>query len=354
MNLYGFSEGDIETLRTLRYPNTKDVPDHHLETLLHEASRRKLDPLSGQIHLIVRSGRPTIQTGIDGLRLLAERTQEYAGQTPPLWCGNDGVWHDVWVGEGPPYAAKVGVYRKGFTEALIAVAKWQAYGSGQMMWGKMPDHMLAKVAEALALRKAFPEEMSGLYSDEEMDQADKTGRNMADPLQNPKPFLDKHMEPKAEPAKALVEHAEAMAKDTGGEIVSPLNDDITYTKLLELLISGGKNGKEIDPPWPIPFAKNRLDAWKKMPKELHDKRVIWDQAQLVSKFVKDRIVTDLDELLKERNLSRDEAKVLLGVDSMPDLLNNEGFKVPSRKELAERLDEKRAVQGTLERDAGAV
>lgn len=146
--------------------------------------RTRLDPLSGQVNFIrrfSRGGPSTVkpQVSIDGFRLIAERTGAYAGQVGPWWCGEDGLWHEVWVDDRrPPKAARVGVLRHGFTEPLYAVAHWRSYvqkdreGRPTKFWMSMPEVMLAKVAEALALRKAFPHELGGVYSTDEMMQAD--------------------------------------------------------------------------------------------------------------------------------------------------------------------------------------
>lgn len=143
-----------------------------LAFFFHQAQRTGLDPFARQIYMINRGGKYGIQTSIDGFRIIAQRSGEYAGQAGPYWCGEDGQWVDVWLKSTPPVAAKVGVYRAGFADALWAVAKWDSYAQQSPIWKKMPDLMLAKCAESLALRKAFPNDMSGIYTDEEMSQAE--------------------------------------------------------------------------------------------------------------------------------------------------------------------------------------
>jgi phage recombination protein Bet len=142
-----------------------------LRLFAYACQRTGLDPFSKQIYAIKRGGKMTIQAGIDGLRAIAERTGQLDG-SETYWCGDEGEWKDVWLSSKPPAAAKTIVHRKGSQHPFIGVARFADYNAGQGLWSKMPATMIAKCSEALALRKAFPADMSGVYSTDEMDQAE--------------------------------------------------------------------------------------------------------------------------------------------------------------------------------------
>jgi phage recombination protein Bet len=165
-----------EVIRLVKDTVARGATTEELQLFLYTAARRGLDPLAKQLIFTKRwssqLGRDvmTLITSIDGFRAIAERSRKYAGQDEPVFEeGRDGKY---------PVKATVAVYRRdtpnGERYPIKASAYWSEYLPDEkhdFMWKKMPHVMLAKVAEAQALRKAFPEDLSGLYTPEEMAQS---------------------------------------------------------------------------------------------------------------------------------------------------------------------------------------
>jgi phage recombination protein Bet len=179
-----FSPEKVELLkRTICRGATND----ELELFIHACRRTGLDPFMKQIHAVKRwqDGREVmaIQTGIDGYRLIADRSDRYVPGREPTFAYDD---------EGRVLSATAHVKKRasdGTWHEISATAHYDEYvgrkkgGEPNKMWAEKPHIMLAKCAEALALRRAFPAELSGVYTSEEMDQA-------GPPTQQPEPAVE--------------------------------------------------------------------------------------------------------------------------------------------------------------------
>lgn len=182
-----FTQQQLAALRAL---GVEEASPGDLMLFLNTAQRTGLDPFSKQIYMVGRRQKvgdswvtkQTIQVGIDGFRLVARRAASASGEKfsmdDTLWADDEGHWHDLWIWPQPPTAAKVVVHRGEGT--FSGVATYQEYvgtkrdkSTGKQvpnsMWAAKPALMLAKCAEALALRKAFPNDLANVYTPDEMD-----------------------------------------------------------------------------------------------------------------------------------------------------------------------------------------
>lgn len=247
----------------------KGATDDELALFLVTANRCGLDPFTKQVHFIKYGNNAgTIVTGIDGYRVVAQRSGEYRGQTPPQWCGPDGVWKDVWLANTPPSAARAGVWRQGFQEPIYAIARWTAYcpmpnGRPNPMWAKMGAEQLAKCAEALALRKAFPNDLSGLYTVEEMAQA------VAEPVQPAEPA--KQVAP-----KTVTTAQPATLRPVALDIISKLAaaNSVAEYKEISAVITDAKNNNALSDAEYAAIVRAAKEAVRRIEEELNQPPVL--------------------------------------------------------------------------------
>lgn len=219
-----------QQVSALEHIGVEGASEGDLGVFFHVAKRTGLDPFARQIHMIgrmssenvggewVKTKKWTIQTGIDGFRLIGRRAADATGDTisldPPKWAHAEQGWQEIWVGAwGTPVAARVTLHRNG--QAFTAVALFDEYkqtkrdGTLTSMWAQRPAGQLAKCAEALAWRMAFPQDLSGIYADEEMGGANS--------------HTAQAERPQSGLGAALA--AEQHVDTTTGEIVEPPADD---------------------------------------------------------------------------------------------------------------------------------
>ena len=217
-----------QQVAVLRQLGLQDASPADLDIFHHQCQRTGLDPFARQIYMIGRWSREgtkyTIQTSIDGLRLVGHRAASARRETLEVsdteWCGPDGVWRDVWLSDEPPAAARVAILRNGGRFPAVAMfreyAQTKKDGSLTQMWADKGALMIAKCAEALAWRKAFPHDLSGLYTSDEMDQANN---RQAAPAPTPPPAADP-----AEMIAATLDGEVLVTADQTGQLTALMAD----------------------------------------------------------------------------------------------------------------------------------
>lgn len=163
-NVSTFEKRIQDNMKLIRNQVAPSATPQEFELFIYQCKHHQLDPLTKQIYFMKNKGRVTTITSIDGYRSIAHRTGKYAGKDPVKWTYDE---------KGKLVCADVTVYKfvEGHKCAFTEFAFYDEYKSGTPTWQKMPKVMLAKVAEAKALRSAFPSELGSLYTQDEMDQA---------------------------------------------------------------------------------------------------------------------------------------------------------------------------------------
>jgi phage recombination protein Bet len=153
-----------EDLTLITTTIAKGATPEELRLFLARCKLMNLNPLKpGQIHFVkYGTGPGSIVVGIEGFRSLAARTGMMNGTKRGCLKDDKGNLLGGWAE----------VYRKDWQFPARAEVSFAEYTTGRGPWSKMPESMIQKVAEVAALRMAFPDDLGGIYAQEEMHQAD--------------------------------------------------------------------------------------------------------------------------------------------------------------------------------------
>lgn len=306
----------LEQINVIKNTVAAGATDAELGLFLTVAQRTGLDVFTKQIHFVKRWDSQkkcevgAHQVGIDGFRVIAQRQGTYRGRVGPWWCGKDGLWRDLWTDDAAsPFAAKVGVLVAGYAEPIYATARWGAYaqkkkdGDLTKFWRDMGPEQLAKCAEALALRIAFPNDLSGLHTDDELPFVDDAPAAVRPAAAAVKRDASVKARASASVAEVLNESGDA-ATDAAGKDATPdmeiRPDEMSPGDRLDMFV-------QCSPDEVILSLAALRQATKGERKfyELHDdasgtgaKRCSIVDAELLTAFRKDPVNTWLDQIAK--------------------------------------------------------
>lgn len=178
---YRLTDDQIQTL-TRAGVIPSGTPADQIGVFAQVCKERGLSPFSKEIHLVKYNSndgpRYSIITGIDGFRKIAARTGQLAGCDDPRFdLRSNGAYAtaaELKMDNRLPTSCTITVYRLiagqrvPFTATCLFDEFASKYNGKPSKWADMPFHMIAKCAEAFALKKGFDDELTGINVEEEM------------------------------------------------------------------------------------------------------------------------------------------------------------------------------------------
>jgi len=226
-----FSSKEIETIRRTV---AEKANDDEFRMFMHIAKSYGLDPFNGEIFFWKMNGKPTIMTSRDGYLKIADSHPSYDGLVSDVVRANDvfkrerdNINHEYGADRGDIIGAYALVYRKDRRYPVYVFAPFKEYNAGTRVWAKYPSAMILKVAESMALKRAFT--VSGLVSREEMDVIqDREDNNI---VQTPR--YDKNKKEKGSDREIELTERELEIKDIIGDDKLLKKDMFSFLKFVK-------------------------------------------------------------------------------------------------------------------------
>lgn len=244
---------DGETLRNFVDPKHQASPQE-LQTLLAIVKNRNLNPFTKEVYFIKYGNNPAqIVVSKDAFMKRAEQNPNYDGF-------ESGVIYEDEKGELktkkgvilPRKATLIGgwceVYRKDRSRPVYREVELSAYNTNKNWWQKAPGQMIEKVAIVAAVRDTFSEDVGGLYTSDEMEQAapiDVTPRETQEDVKARKMAqIEQHRQEQAQlgqPEPELVEDTEEVEEQPQPNFIRNEQHDTIMQQINELALITGQS-----------------------------------------------------------------------------------------------------------------
>lgn len=155
-------------INTIKATVAKGATDHEFAMFANFCKATGLNPMKREAWFIKVGEKVQIMTGINGYWQIANSHPMFDGAETGM-INSNGEWVKTVAGNDF-IGAWCKVYRKDRRLPMEGEALLSDYKKNSGLWTSSPRIMIKKVAQSIALRQAFSQELNGIYTAEEMPE----------------------------------------------------------------------------------------------------------------------------------------------------------------------------------------